>query len=62
MNLIEITRSFLKERIQKDATTLYGFENERNVVKDLFSRTAKEGESNSALLIGPKNSGKTTVS
>lgn len=58
---VENTRKFLKARLQQDKTSFYGFKNEREHVKNLFTR-AKEGESNSALLIGPKKCGKTTVS
>lgn len=59
---IENTRKFLKEKLQKDTATLYGFEKERDHIRDLLARTATEGESNSALLISPKQGGKTTVS
>ena len=58
---IEITRKYLKKKLQKDTTTLVGHETERNHIRDLFWRTATESESNSALLIGPKKGGKTTV-
>jgi hypothetical protein len=54
-------RKFLKAKLQQDKTTFYGFNNERNHIKNLFIQVAKEGESNSALLIGSKKSGKTTV-
>lgn len=62
MDLIGNTRKCLKERLHKDGVTLYGFEKERSQVKDLFIKTAKEGESNSALLLSSKGGGKTTVS
>lgn len=55
-------RQFLKERLQKDNTTFRGHEKERANVKQLLQRTAEMGESNSLLLIGPRGSGKTTVS
>lgn len=55
-------RKFLKERLQKDFTTFRGHENERENVRKLLQRTAEMGESNSLLLIGPRGSGKTTVS
>lgn len=58
---VENTRRFLKEKLQKDTTTLLGYEKERNHIRDLFWRTATESESNSALLIGPKKGGKSTV-
>ena len=55
-------RKFLKERLQRDFTTLRGHENERENIRQLLQRTAEMGESNSLLLIGPRGSGKTTVS
>lgn len=60
MEQIEV-RKFLKAKLQQDKTTFYGFNNERDHIRKLFMQVAKEGESNSALLIGPKKSGKTTV-
>lgn len=54
-------RKIIKSRLQQDSATFYGFDQERANIKGLFSRIAIEGESNSALLIGPKNGGKTTV-
>ncbi|XP_030376583.1 origin recognition complex subunit 4 [Scaptodrosophila lebanonensis] len=53
-------RCFLKERLQRDYTTLRGYETERSNVRQLLERTA-EGESNSLLLIGPRGAGKTTL-
>lgn len=55
-------RRFLKERLQRDYTTLRGYEAERANVRQLLQRTAEMGESNSLLLIGPRGAGKTTVS
>lgn len=55
-------RRFLKERLQRDYTTLRGYEAERTNVRQLLQRTAEMGESNSLLLIGPRGAGKTTVS
>lgn len=55
-------RRFLKERLQRDFTTLRGYEAERVNVRQLLQRTAEMGESNSLLLIGPRGAGKTTVS
>ena len=55
-------RKFLKSRLQLDKTTFYGYENEKAHIRNLFTQVAKEGESNSALLIGFKKCGKTTVS
>jgi len=54
-------RRFLKERLQRDYTTLRGYAKERSNVRLLLQRTAEMGESNSLLLLGPRGSGKTTV-
>lgn len=62
MDPIDNTRKYLKERLQKDAVTVHGFAKERDELKNLFLRTSKEKESNSALLLAQKNGGKTTVS
>lgn len=56
-----ITRKYLKARLQNDTSTFCGFEKERDDIKDLLTRTAKEGESNSALLLSSRKGGKTTV-
>lgn len=61
MSNVNLTRKFLKCRLLKDPTTLHGYEDEQSHIKDLFYRTSRIGESNSALLISPKNCGKTTV-
>ncbi|EDW01611.1 origin recognition complex subunit 4 [Drosophila grimshawi] len=55
------TRRFLKERLQRDYTTLRGYQAERSNVRQLLRRTAEMGESNSLLLIGPRGAGKTTL-
>ncbi|KAH8413816.1 hypothetical protein KR222_008829 [Zaprionus bogoriensis] len=55
------TRRFLKERLQRDYTTLRGYDAERANVRQLLQRTAEMGESNSLLLIGPRGAGKTTL-
>ncbi|KAH8391112.1 hypothetical protein KR215_007279 [Drosophila sulfurigaster] len=54
-------RRFLKDRLQRDYTTLRGYEAERSNVRQLLQRTAEMGESNSLLLIGPRGAGKTTL-
>ncbi|XP_017149749.2 origin recognition complex subunit 4 isoform X2 [Drosophila miranda] len=54
-------RRFLKERLQRDYTTLRGYKEERSNVRQLLQRTAEMGESNSLLLIGPRGAGKTTL-
>lgn len=52
-------RKFLKERLQKDATSFYGFEEEfKHIKESLFDSKV----SNSALLIAPRGCGKTTAS
>lgn len=56
-----ITRKFLKARLLRDYHTFRGFTSERTHVKDLLLRTVETGESNSALIVGPRGSGKTTV-
>ena len=61
MSTVNLTRKFLKCRLSKDPSTLHGYQEERSNIKDLFYRTSKIGESNSALLISPKSFGKTTV-
>ena len=54
-------RKFLKDRLMRDYRTFRGFETEWQHIHDLLARTAEVGESNSALLIGPRGCGKTTV-
>lgn len=54
-------KKLLKKRLQFDKSTLYGFQEEKAQIKDLFLRTAKNSESNSAILVAPKKCGKTTV-
>ncbi|KAH8401827.1 hypothetical protein KR009_008180 [Drosophila setifemur] len=54
-------RRFLKERLQRDYTTLRGYKEEHSNVRQLLQRTAEMGESNSLLLIGPRGAGKTTL-
>lgn len=51
-------RKIIKNNI---AQQLYGYEEEKATVRDLFLRVIKENECNSALLIGPQRSGKTQV-
>lgn len=59
-NIINL-RKFLKNNILNNVDFV-GQENERQQVHELLHRTITSGESNSALLIGPRGSGKTTVS
>ncbi|KAJ8707151.1 hypothetical protein PYW08_011285 [Mythimna loreyi] len=58
---IKLIRKYLKLRIMADNTSFRGHSQERNHVYDLFKRTVAHGESHSALMIGPRGSGKTTL-
>ncbi|XP_050076228.1 origin recognition complex subunit 4 [Anopheles maculipalpis] len=58
---LETTRRFLKSRLMMDRATFHGYEAERQNIHDLLERTAEHGESNSALLLGPRGIGKTTL-
>lgn len=62
MSQVELTRQFLKTRLRRDRITFKGHESEWRQIRDLISRTIECGESNSALIIGPRGSGKSTVS
>lgn len=61
INQIEFIIEFLKHRIKFDRTSFMGHSSELNQISELVARTAENGESNSALVIGPVGSGKTTV-
>ena len=51
-------RRFLKNRLRRDQTTFYGFVEEfKHIKESLFGVEA----SNSAILVAPRNCGKTTV-
>lgn len=54
-------RSCIKGKLVAGKFDRFGCENERKQVMDLFKSTVETGESNSALLIGPRGVGKTTV-
>ncbi|KAG8226295.1 hypothetical protein J437_LFUL002734 [Ladona fulva] len=54
-------RKCLKEQILKPTNSIRGHSKAKTHVLDLMSRTLKVGESNSALLIGPRGCGKTTL-
>lgn len=60
-NMILLTRKYLKRKIMCPETKFRHHVRERLHVLDLVKRTVETGESNSALLIGPRGSGKTTV-
>lgn len=59
---IKLVRKYLKMKIMADNVTFRGHSQDRDHVYDLFKRTVVSGESHSALMIGPRGSGKTTVS
>uniref|UniRef100_A0A182JRQ1 Origin recognition complex subunit 4 n=1 Tax=Anopheles christyi TaxID=43041 RepID=A0A182JRQ1_9DIPT len=58
---LDNTRRFLKARLLTDRASFHGYEAERLQIYDLLKRTAEHGESNSALLLGPRGIGKTTL-
>ena len=60
-NMILQARKYLKRKIMCPETKYRHHESERRYILDLVKRTVETGESNSALLIGPEDSGKTTV-
>lgn len=60
-NMILLTRKYLKRKIMCPETKFRHHMKERLHILDLLKRTVEMGESNSALLIGPRGSGKTTV-
>lgn len=59
---MDVAKKFLRNRLVTDNATLFGYLSERHQIKELISRTLNHGESNSAVIIGPKGCGKTTVS
>ncbi|KAK2577230.1 hypothetical protein KPH14_003376 [Odynerus spinipes] len=60
-NMILLTRKYLKRKIMCPETKFRHHVEERLHVLELLKRTVEMGESNSALLIGPRGSGKTTL-
>lgn len=60
-NMILLTRKYLKRKIMCPETKFRHHVKERMHILELLKRTVDMGESNSALLIGPRGSGKTTV-
>lgn len=58
---IQYTQEFLLSRLRDEETTFIGHRAERDTVRSLIERTVHFGESNSALIIGPARSGKSTV-
>lgn len=59
---IKLIRKYLKLKIMEDNFTFKKHKQERDHVYDLMKRTIVHGESHSALMLGPRGSGKTTVS
>lgn len=58
---IDLIRCYIKNNVLNVSNTFLGHESERKVIHDLLQKTVELGESNSALLIGPRGAGKTTV-
>lgn len=58
---IKLIRKYLKLKIMEDNVSFRNHTEERHHVYDLMKRTVLHGESHSALMIGPRGSGKTTV-
>lgn len=59
---IKLIRKYLKLKILEDNISFRNYEKERQHIYDLIVRTIVHGESHSALVIGPRGCGKTTVS
>lgn len=58
---IKLIRKYLKLKIMEDNVSFRNHNQERNNVYDLIKRVIVNGESHSALMIGPRGCGKTTV-
>lgn len=59
---MESAVQLLRHRLRTDHTTFIGHTADYNRIKEVILRTSENGESNSALVIGPLGCGKTTVS
>lgn len=57
-----LCRKTIKRKLLLPTNEFSGHEKERSHLSDLVRRTVEMGESNSALLIGPRGCGKTAVS
>ncbi|XP_050558333.1 origin recognition complex subunit 4 [Spodoptera frugiperda] len=58
---IKLIRKYLKLKIMADNVSFRGHSQERDHIYDLFKRTVSHGESHSALMLGPRGCGKTTL-
>ncbi|XP_013136750.1 PREDICTED: origin recognition complex subunit 4 isoform X2 [Papilio polytes] len=58
---IKLIRKYLKIKVLEDNVQFQDHEIERNHVHDLIKRVVSNGESHSALVIGPRGCGKTTL-
>ncbi|XP_060808634.1 origin recognition complex subunit 4 [Amyelois transitella] len=58
---IKLIRKYLKLKIMEDNVSFINHKQERDHVYDLMKRTILHGESHSALMLGPRGSGKTTL-
>ncbi|KAL0809608.1 hypothetical protein ABMA28_011140 [Loxostege sticticalis] len=58
---IKLIRKYLKLKIIEDNVSFRGHNQERSHVYDLMKRSIVNGESHSALMIGPRGCGKTTL-
>lgn len=61
MENIHKVRRILKRNVIQN-NVFQGYTKEHSQILDLLGKTIEIGESNSALLIGPRGAGKTTVS
>lgn len=57
-----LCRNTIKKKLLLPESVFRGYEKEKIHLSELLRRTVEMGESNSALLIGPRGCGKTTVS
>lgn len=61
-NNLSNTQAYILNRLRNDDTNFFGHTEEFLTVRDLLNKTVEFSESNSALIIGPPRSGKSTVS